>query len=91
MYVSGTSEEAEEFDCDITFYDQLYEGNKIKSRYPLPVVSIKKSIWDIIEKGPVLSFTNEYVLENIRTRRWCWHLYTQLIPKKGKSISVTQQ
>ena len=81
MYVSGTYEEAEEFSCDITFYDQLYPYNKFKARYQLPVVSIKMSIWDIVEKGIALSFSDEYVLEHIRQERRWWRLYTRLTPK----------
>jgi hypothetical protein len=85
MYVSGSFEVAEEFICDITFYDQICDGRNwhlnIKSTHPLPVVSVKKPIWDVIEKGPVLSFSDEYVLEHVRQERWYWHLYTRLTLK----------
>ena len=88
IYVSGTQEEAEEFTCEIVhcYDDGKHPGFLVtRSTDTLPVVSNKRLFWDVIERGPVLSYSEKFVDENLRDG-YRWRICTRLLSKNKSDI-----
>ena len=83
VYVIGTQEEGEQFNCVISFVEISEKGKFNKKSFKLPIVSIDKSQHDVVDGGPMLTLSEELVLNDLVNPDGNLRFSCQILKKKS--------